>query len=86
MDLCQQYTGIYICWQYLKSTGGDKEIPETHHCDVPQVLRTLRSLPSFCLLESSGDFPGGPVDKIPCFHGRGTGSIPGWGTKVPHEV
>ena len=27
--------------------------------------------------------PGGPVVKNPCFHGC-TGSVPGWGTKIPH--
>ena len=30
------------------------------------------------------DFPGGPVVKnLPCKAGD-TGSIPGWGTKIPH--
>ena len=32
------------------------------------------------------DFPGGPVVKNQCFHCRGTGSIPGQGTKVPQAV
>ena len=27
---------------------------------------------------------GGPVVKTPCFHRRGTGSIPGWGTQIPY--
>ena len=32
----------------------------------------------------SGDFPGGPVVKnLPCKAGD-TGSIPGWGSKIPH--
>ena len=30
------------------------------------------------------DFPGGPVVKTPHFHCRGMGSIPGWGTNIPH--
>ena len=30
------------------------------------------------------DFPGGPVGKTPHFHCRGTGSIPGQGTKISH--
>ena len=34
----------------------------------------------------SGDFPGSPVVKTPCFHCRGKGSIPGWGTKLLHAV
>ena len=31
-----------------------------------------------------GHFLGDPMVKIPCFQGRSTGSIPGWGTKIPH--
>ena len=32
------------------------------------------------------DFPGGPVIKnLPCNAGD-AGSIPGWGTKIPHVV
>ena len=37
----------------------------------------------------SWDFPGGPVVKTPCFqcsNTGGAGSIPGWGTKIPHEA
>ena len=26
--------------------------------------------------------PGGPVVRTPCFHCRGLGSIPAWGTKI----
>jgi len=36
-----------------------------------------------------GLFLGGPVDKTPCFQSRnagGKGSIPGWGTKIPHAM
>ena len=33
-----------------------------------------------------GDFPSGPVVKTPHFHCRGTGSILGWGTKIPQAV
>ena len=33
----------------------------------------------------TGDFPGGPVVKnLPCNAGD-KGSIPGWGTKIPHS-
>ena len=28
------------------------------------------------------DFPGDPVVKTLCFHCRGCGLIPGWGTKI----
>ena len=30
------------------------------------------------------DFPVNPVAKTPCFHCRGEGLIPGWGTKISH--
>ena len=38
--------------------------------------------------KDSGDFPGGPVVKIPLFHcrGHGMGLIPGWGTKILHAL
>jgi len=32
------------------------------------------------------DFPGSPVVKTPCFYFKGTGSIPGWGTKILHAT
>lgn len=47
---------VYVesCLEY---TGGNKETPGTHHCDVPQVLRTLgRLLSSFCLSKPSYAF------------------------------
>ena len=34
----------------------------------------------------SWDFPGGPVVRTPCFQFRGTGSILGWGSKIPHAL
>ena len=41
---------------------------------------------SFNLKISSRDFPGGPVIKIVCFQLSGCGSIPSWGTKIPHAT
>ena len=32
------------------------------------------------------DFPAGPVVKTPCFQCKGTGSITGWGTKIPQAT
>ena len=32
------------------------------------------------------DFPGGPVVKNPPSNAGDTGSIPGWGTKIPHAT
>ena len=35
---------------------------------------------------SSWDFPGGPVVKNPPCNAGDTGSIHGWGTRIPHAV
>ena len=32
------------------------------------------------------NFPGTPVAKTPCFHCRGHGFDPSWGTKIPHSM
>ena len=32
------------------------------------------------------DFPGDPVVKTPHSTASGVGSIPGWGTKIPHAT
>ena len=32
------------------------------------------------------DFPGSPVVKHPLANAGDTGSIPGWGTMIPHAV
>ena len=37
-------------------------------------------------LGSSGHFPGGPVVKNPPSNAGDRGSIPGWGTKIPHAL
>ena len=34
----------------------------------------------------SRDFPGGPVVKNPPSNAGDIGSIPGWGTKIPHAT
>ena len=36
-------------------------------------------------VESGGDFPGGPVVKNPSCNAEDTSSIPGQGTKIPHD-
>ena len=33
-----------------------------------------------------GDFPGGPVVKNPPSNAGDAGSIPGWGTEIPHTT
>ena len=35
-------------------------------------------------LKKVRDFPGGPVVKTSPSNAGGTGSIPGWGAKIPH--
>ena len=37
-------------------------------------------------IKVSGDFPGGPVVKNPPSNAGDVGSIPGWGTKIPHDA
>ena len=37
-----------------------------------------------CVCVCAGTSPSGPVVKTLHFHCRGTGSIPGQGTKIPH--
>lgn len=32
------------------------------------------------------DFSNGPLVKAPYFHCRGTGLVPGWGSKIPHAT
>ena len=39
-----------------------------------------------CFKKESWDFPGRPVIKIPHFHCRGVGSIPGLGPKISHTT
>ena len=34
----------------------------------------------------SGDFPGGPLVMNLPWHAEAAGSVPGWGTKIPHAV
>ena len=33
-----------------------------------------------------GGFPGGPVVKNPPSSAKDTGSVSGWGTKIPHDA
>ena len=36
----------------------------------------------FKFIRKGQDFPGGRVVRTLCFHCRGPGSVPGWGTKI----
>ena len=61
---------------------------EPPHFRTNQMQLHMISCPLHVVITKGGfgDFPGGPVVKIPCFHFRGHGSIPGQGTKIPHAV
>ena len=47
-------------------------------------LRT--ELNCYLIKEHPCNFPDGPVVKTLCFQGRGVGSVPGQGTKIPHAI
>ena len=50
-----------------------------------QICKSSES-PEKCAQDTSGEISGGPVVRTPSFHcrtARGTGSIPGQGTKIP---
>ena len=55
-------------------------------CFSPPRLRSLRAKLISYLSTCSWDFPGGPVVKnLSCNAGH-AGSIPGWGTNIPHAA
>ena len=64
--------------------------------DRGQIMRTTRistlEETPLCINEGDVDFPGGPVVKMPCFHCRRRGFIPGQETKIllaakiPHVI
>ena len=50
---------------------------------IPSVLFVKTSVKKV----KSRDFPGGPVAETPVApKAGGPGSIPGWGTKIPHAI
>ena len=51
-----------------------------------EIPREIRKYFEMNENEKNRDFPGGPVVKTLHFHCRGKGSIPGWGTKIPHAT
>ena len=58
-----------------------------HLCDQAYHSDEIFRVWIFCIkITALGDFPGGPVDEnLPCNAGD-MGSIPGWGTKIPHAA
>ena len=73
--------------------------PRKHCCRKPGdlLIRNTVMLPTYLTLASnktmqdeqnyySWDLPGDPVVNTLYFHCRGTGLIPGWGTKILHAT
>ena len=50
------------------------------------LLPQIQYLPVFKYNFKNGDFPGDPVVKNPHSNAGDEGSIPGWGTKIPHAT
>ena len=50
------------------------------------TVQSKRERELYCLNTYSRDFPGDAAVKTPYFQCRGTGSIPGWGTKITQAV
>ena len=53
-----------------------------------QVWPLYAGLPQGEELKRNGnwDFPGGPAVKNPPWNARDMGSVPGWGSKIPHAT
>ena len=49
-------------------------------------MRRSQEVKESLFKDTQGDFPGGPVAKNPLCNARDMGSIPGQGTKIPHDV
>ena len=68
--------GTFVASPFIVSSGPVPPRPHTH-THTHTYTHTHKIL--------SWDFPGGPVVKTLCFHCSGHGSIPGRGTKIPHD-
>ena len=64
--------GGYCGWMYKCRVWGGHRSGEVH-----LGLNNIET--------GSREFPGSPVVRSWCFHCRGPGSIPGWGTKIPQN-
>ena len=54
--------------------------------DRSQSLKSITSTFTLRNYQWVGSFPGSPVAGTLCFHCRGMGSTPGWGTKISHAA
>ena len=72
------------CYGLLSSAvGGDgKQAAPPPATDPVSPTFSLHPNPSTCKIKKTRDFPGGPVVRTLRFHCRGSGSIPGQGTKI----
>ena len=59
----------------MQQTSNHSQDKEEITVKIPKILRRKKPCQ---------DFPGGPVVKTLRFHYKGTGLIPGGGTKMPH--
>ena len=66
---------VHLFSDYQKKSH---QVTKRHEGNLPNETNKQNSLKGY------RDIPGGPVVKIlPC-NAQDTGSVPGWGTKVPH--
>ena len=66
---------------------GENRLIRCTKCSVLSKLMFqvfLISRESFFIRISGEDFPGGPAGEALSCNAAGVGSIPGWGTKIPH--
>ena len=52
-------------------------------CEATKIQSSQKSIRFFFFKR---EFPGSPLVKTLDFQAGGMGSIPGWGTKIPHAV
>ena len=59
-----------------------RNISNLRYADETTLMAESEELKSLLM----NDFPGGPAVKNPPSSAWDTGSIPGWGTKIPHAT
>ena len=88
-DVVHIYNGILVShkkeWNHAICSNMDE--PRNYHTKWNKSERERQILYGITYMwnikyDTNGDFLGGPVVKIPCFHYGNIGSIPGWGTNT----
>ena len=69
-----------LCKQVERLLHWNFEVPGNDRNEIPMLTRM------HIFKYKSRGFSGGPMVRIWCFHCRGPGSIPGWGTKTPEAT